>query len=223
MTLPFGSNGPGRRRPAGSFLVSGLKPRLHPGERASHVRVISARLRQGPRRGRDAAQRPAPVAGPAPSRVRGERFPLTWIFVKSSEFVMPAHKAGREAGWSPARRRCNGAVRHRPAPAVRPRQASPPTERSSQRNPVPASRRADVGGTMHDRVVDRAAAHPAPAELAVRDWLLAGLSFPQECTRRSASWPSGRSSRDFRPGTSCSSGSVSLAPTRPPARTRSRW
>ncbi len=30
---------------------------------------------------------------------------------------------------------------------------------------------------MHDRVVDRAAAHPASAELAVRDWLLAGLSF----------------------------------------------
>jgi uncharacterized membrane protein YoaK (UPF0700 family) len=30
---------------------------------------------------------------------------------------------------------------------------------------------------MHDRVVDRAAAHATPAELAVRDWLLAGLSF----------------------------------------------
>ena len=30
---------------------------------------------------------------------------------------------------------------------------------------------------MHDRVVDRAAAHTTPAELAVRDWLLAGLSF----------------------------------------------
>src|SRR6185437_3192834 len=34
-------------------------------------------------------------------------FPLTWIFAKSSEFVMPAHQAGREAGWCPARRRCN--------------------------------------------------------------------------------------------------------------------
>jgi len=30
---------------------------------------------------------------------------------------------------------------------------------------------------MNDRVVDRAAAHATPAELAVRDWLLAGLSF----------------------------------------------
>jgi uncharacterized membrane protein YoaK (UPF0700 family) len=30
---------------------------------------------------------------------------------------------------------------------------------------------------MHDRVMDRAAAHATPAELAVRDWLLAGLSF----------------------------------------------
>jgi len=30
---------------------------------------------------------------------------------------------------------------------------------------------------MNDRVADRAAAHVTPAELAVRDWLLAGLSF----------------------------------------------
>jgi uncharacterized membrane protein YoaK (UPF0700 family) len=30
---------------------------------------------------------------------------------------------------------------------------------------------------MNDRVVDQAAAHATPAELAVRDWLLAGLSF----------------------------------------------
>jgi uncharacterized membrane protein YoaK (UPF0700 family) len=30
---------------------------------------------------------------------------------------------------------------------------------------------------MSDRVVDRAAAHATPAELAVRDWLLVGLSF----------------------------------------------
>jgi uncharacterized membrane protein YoaK (UPF0700 family) len=30
---------------------------------------------------------------------------------------------------------------------------------------------------MNDGVADRAAAHPAPANLAVRDWLLAGLSF----------------------------------------------
>jgi uncharacterized membrane protein YoaK (UPF0700 family) len=30
---------------------------------------------------------------------------------------------------------------------------------------------------MNDGVADRAAAHPTPAELAVRDWLLAGLSF----------------------------------------------
>ena len=30
---------------------------------------------------------------------------------------------------------------------------------------------------MNDRVVDRAAAHATPAELALRDWLLAGLSF----------------------------------------------
>ena len=30
---------------------------------------------------------------------------------------------------------------------------------------------------MNDRVTDRAAAHATPAELAVRDWLLAGLSF----------------------------------------------
>jgi uncharacterized membrane protein YoaK (UPF0700 family) len=30
---------------------------------------------------------------------------------------------------------------------------------------------------MNDRVVDRAAAHATPAELAVRDWLLVGLSF----------------------------------------------
>ena len=30
---------------------------------------------------------------------------------------------------------------------------------------------------MNDRVVDRAAAHATPAELAVRDWLLAGLSL----------------------------------------------
>jgi uncharacterized membrane protein YoaK (UPF0700 family) len=29
---------------------------------------------------------------------------------------------------------------------------------------------------MHDRVIDRAAAHAEPAHLAVRDWLLAGLS-----------------------------------------------
>ena len=35
----------------------------------------------------------------------------------------------------------------------------------------------DAGGTMNDRVVDRAAAHATPAELALRDWLLAGLSF----------------------------------------------
>lgn len=66
----------------------------------------------------------------------------------------------------------------------------------------------------NDRVVDRAAAHATPAELAVRDWLLVGLSFSQECTRHSASWPSGKSSQDFRPGTSCTSGSVSLAPAR---------
>jgi uncharacterized membrane protein YoaK (UPF0700 family) len=30
---------------------------------------------------------------------------------------------------------------------------------------------------MNDRVVDRAAAHATPAELAMRDWLLVGLSF----------------------------------------------
>jgi uncharacterized membrane protein YoaK (UPF0700 family) len=30
---------------------------------------------------------------------------------------------------------------------------------------------------MHDRAVNRGAAHAKPAELAVRDWLLAGLSF----------------------------------------------
>ena len=30
---------------------------------------------------------------------------------------------------------------------------------------------------MHDRVVDRAAAHATPRDLAVRDWLLVGLSF----------------------------------------------
>ena len=30
---------------------------------------------------------------------------------------------------------------------------------------------------MNDRVVDRAAAHATPADLAVRDWLLVGLSF----------------------------------------------
>ena len=30
---------------------------------------------------------------------------------------------------------------------------------------------------MNDRVVDRAAVHATPAELAVRDWLLVGLSF----------------------------------------------
>ncbi len=30
---------------------------------------------------------------------------------------------------------------------------------------------------MNDKAVDRAAAHPTPAELTVRDWLLAGLSF----------------------------------------------
>ena len=30
---------------------------------------------------------------------------------------------------------------------------------------------------MNDRVLDRAAAHATPAELAVRDWLLVGLSF----------------------------------------------
>jgi uncharacterized membrane protein YoaK (UPF0700 family) len=30
---------------------------------------------------------------------------------------------------------------------------------------------------MHDRVVDRATAHATPTEQAVRDWLLAGLSF----------------------------------------------
>jgi uncharacterized membrane protein YoaK (UPF0700 family) len=34
-----------------------------------------------------------------------------------------------------------------------------------------------LGGTMQDRVVDRAAAHATPAELAVRDWLLIALSF----------------------------------------------
>ena len=36
---------------------------------------------------------------------------------------------------------------------------------------------AQKGGTMNDRVADRAAAHAKPAELAVRDWLLAGLSL----------------------------------------------
>ena len=30
---------------------------------------------------------------------------------------------------------------------------------------------------MNDRVVDRAAAHATPAELALRDWLLVGLSL----------------------------------------------
>jgi hypothetical protein len=30
---------------------------------------------------------------------------------------------------------------------------------------------------MHDRVVDRSAAHATPTELAVRDWLLVALSF----------------------------------------------
>ena len=30
---------------------------------------------------------------------------------------------------------------------------------------------------MHNRVVDRAAAHATSAELAVRDWLLVALSF----------------------------------------------
>ena len=30
---------------------------------------------------------------------------------------------------------------------------------------------------MNGRVVDRAAAHATSVELAVRDWLLAGLSF----------------------------------------------
>src|ERR1700728_1676305 len=30
---------------------------------------------------------------------------------------------------------------------------------------------------MNDRVVDRAAAHATPAELAIRDWLLVGLSL----------------------------------------------
>jgi uncharacterized membrane protein YoaK (UPF0700 family) len=36
-------------------------------------------------------------------RVRGERFPLTRIFVKSPGFVMPAHQAGREAGRRPVK------------------------------------------------------------------------------------------------------------------------
>ena len=30
---------------------------------------------------------------------------------------------------------------------------------------------------MHDKAADPAAAHPTPADLAVRDWLLVGLSF----------------------------------------------
>src|ERR1700691_679403 len=34
-----------------------------------------------------------------------------------------------------------------------------------------------TGGRMDGMVVDQAAAHAKPAELAVRDWLLAGLSF----------------------------------------------
>ena len=75
---------------------------------------------------------------------------------------------------------------------------------------------------MQDRVEDRAAAHATPAELAVRDWLLAGLSFSAGMYEAICFLPSGRSSRDFRPGTSCSSGSVSPVPTRPRARTRSR-
>jgi hypothetical protein len=37
--------------------------------------------------------------------------------------------------------------------------------------------RADTGGIMNDRVVDRAAVHATPMDLAVRDWLLVGLSF----------------------------------------------
>jgi len=42
---------------------------------------------------------------------------------------------------------------------------------------------------MNDRVVDRAAAHATPAELAVRDWLLVGLAR----TRSRSSSPSPRS------------------------------
>jgi MFS family permease len=34
-------------------------------------------------------------------RIRCERFSLTWIVVKSPEFVMPAHQGGREAGAEP--------------------------------------------------------------------------------------------------------------------------
>jgi hypothetical protein len=39
-----------------------------------------------------------PSAGSSDS---SERFPLTWIFVKSPEFVRPAHQAGREAWAEP--------------------------------------------------------------------------------------------------------------------------
>jgi len=66
----------------------------------------------------------------------------------------------------------------------------------------------------NDRVVDRAAAHATPAELAVRDWLLAGLSFSAGMYEAFCFLALGKASPDFRPGTSCTSGSVSLAPAR---------
>lgn len=73
---------------------------------------------------------------------------------------------------------------------TRPARGTPSASAPPPALPPPSSaagtRRARLGGTMNDRVVDRAAAHATRAELAVRDWLPAGLSFATGCYEATA-------------------------------------
>ena len=75
---------------------------------------------------------------------------------------------------------------------------------------------------MDDRVVDRAAAHATPAELAVRDWLLAGLSFSAGMYEAICFLAFGKVFAGFQTGNLVLLGFGSRAPARPLARTRSR-
>ena len=69
---------------------------------------------------------------------------------------------------------------------------------------------------MHDRVVDRAAAHATPAQLAIRDRLLVALTFASGCYEAICFLSFGKVFSGFQTGNIVFLG-VALAGTRPPA------
>jgi hypothetical protein len=85
-------------------------------------------------------------------------------------------------------------------------------------------RHAAAGATldyMQDRVLDRSAAHAAPGQLAVRDWLLVALSFSTGIYEAISFLTFGKVFTAFQTGNIVLLGVESRAPARPRARMRS--